>query len=153
MERPLLSIGMIVKNEIRCIEKCLKALQPLREAISCQLVIADTGSNDGTREVAEQYADLLFDFNWVDDFSAARNAVLDRCTGKWYLTVDADEYLDPDFSQLTDFLTGPEKEQYAFASVKQHNYIDSDMKGIGRGLFGLPDGPDGPESPVQRINP
>lgn len=131
MERPLLSIGMIVKNEIRCIEKCLKALQPLREAISCQLVIADTGSNDGTREVAEQYADLLFDFNWVDDFSAARNAVLDRCTGKWYLTVDADEYLDPDFSQLTDFLTGPEKEQYAFASVKLHNYIDSDMKGIG----------------------
>ena len=49
VEHPLLSIGMIVKNEIRCIEKCLKALQPLREAIPCELVIADTGSDDGTR--------------------------------------------------------------------------------------------------------
>ena len=59
MEQPLLSIAMIVKNEIRCIEKCMKALQPLREAIPCQLVIADTGSTDGTREIAEKYADLL----------------------------------------------------------------------------------------------
>ena len=75
MGQPLLSIAMIVKNEIRCLEKCLKALQPLREAIPCQLVIADTGSDDGTREVAERYADLLFDFEWINDFSAARNAV------------------------------------------------------------------------------
>ena len=81
MPKPLLSIGMIVKDEIRCIEKCLKALQPLREAFPCELVIADTGSTDGTREVAERYADILFDFSWIDDFAAARNAVMDRCSG------------------------------------------------------------------------
>ena len=52
MSQILLSIGMIVKNEIRCLEKCLKALEPLRTAIPCELVIADTGSNDGTRENA-----------------------------------------------------------------------------------------------------
>ena len=60
MSQPLLSIGMIVKNEERCLEKCLKALKPLREAIPCELVIADTGSTDKTREIAAKYADILF---------------------------------------------------------------------------------------------
>lgn len=137
MAQPLLSIGMIVKNEIRCIEKCLKALRPLREAIPCELVIADTGSTDGTREVAEQYADVLFDFVWVDDFSAARNAVLDRCAGKWSLAVDADEYLDPDFAQLIGFLTGPEADSYLLATVNQYNFFDLDMKGEGADFLAL----------------
>lgn len=128
MEQPLLSIAMIVKNEIRCIEKCMKALQPLREAIPCQLVIADTGSTDGTREIAEKYADLLFDFEWVNDFSAARNAVLDLCKGKWVLNVDCDEYLDPSFSELAAFLTGSEANKFNWACVHLINYSDRGMK-------------------------
>lgn len=62
---------MIVKNESRCLEKCLKALEPLRNAIPCELVIADTGSTDNTKEIASKYADTLFDFTWVNDFSKA----------------------------------------------------------------------------------
>ena len=88
MGTPVLSIGSIFKNEIRCMERGLKSLQPLRDAIPCELVMADTGSDDGSREVAEQYADILFDFPWVNDFAAARNAVQDRCTGRWYFSVD-----------------------------------------------------------------
>ena len=61
MIKPLLSIGIIFKNDIRCIEHCLKCLQPLREAIPCELVMADTGSADGSRRVAEKYADLVCD--------------------------------------------------------------------------------------------
>ena len=129
MERPLLSIGMIVKNEIRCVERCLQALQPLRDAVPCQLVIADTGSTDGTREVAEQYADILFDFPWNDDFSAARNAVMDRCTGKWYLTVDADEYLVPDLRELKEFLWGKHPKNLLLAFVIQRNYHSKEMDG------------------------
>lgn len=128
MDHPLLSIGMIVKNEIRCIEKCLKALQPLREAIPCELVIADTGSDDGTREVAARYADLFFDHPWENDFSAARNAVLDRCTGKWFLAVDADEYLDEAFGQLVQFLTGsPKADTAEFALITVSNFADQSL--------------------------
>ena len=58
-KKPILSIGIIFKNEIRCMERCLESLKPLREAISCELVMADTGSEDGTREIAEKYADIL----------------------------------------------------------------------------------------------
>ena len=104
VKKPLLTIGMIFKNEIRCIERCLKALRPLRDAIPCQLIMADTGSEDGSREVAEQYADLVFDFPWINDFSAARNAVVDRASGEWFMSVDCDEYLDEDVSELVSFL-------------------------------------------------
>ena len=107
--KPIVSIGLIVKNEIRCIERCLKALQPLRDAVPCELVIADTGSTDGTREIAQKYADICFDFEWIDDFSAARNAVMDRCSGKWFFSIDADEYLDDNIDMLKQFFLSPHK--------------------------------------------
>lgn len=104
MANPVLSIGIIFRDDIRSIERCLKALQPLRDAIACELVMADTGSKDGSRAVAEKYADILFDFPWINDFAAARNAVLERCTGEWFLAVDTDEYLDADITELLTFL-------------------------------------------------
>lgn len=128
MAEILLSIGMIFKNDIRCLERCLKSLEPLRKAIPCQLVMADTGSDDGSRAVAEQYADVLIDFPWVNDFSAARNAVLERCTGKWCLTVDTDEWLDEDFSQLVTFLHSGEANCNDEARVIQRNYTDRDLE-------------------------
>lgn len=103
MQKPFFSIGVIFKNEIRCLERCLKSLQPLRDAVSCELVMADTGSTDGSRAVAEQYADIIFDFPWVDDFSAARNAVMDRCSGQWYISIDADEWLVEGVKELKEF--------------------------------------------------
>lgn len=103
----VLSIGIIFKNEIRCLERCVKSLQQVRDAVSCQLVMADTGSDDGSRAVAEKYADVFFDFPWIKDFAAARNAVLDRCTGVWFMWLDADEWLDEDVSELIRFMKSP----------------------------------------------
>ena len=65
--------------------------------------MADTGSGDGSRDVAERYADVLFDFPWIDDFAAARNAVMDRCSGQWYISVDADEWLVEGVKELKEF--------------------------------------------------
>lgn len=113
MQKPLLSIGIIFKNEIRCLERCLQSLQPLREAISCEVVMADTGSDDGSREIAEKYADILIDFPWINDFAAARNAVMEKCCGTWYFSIDCDEWLGKNIEQLTDFL---------IHNVTEHNY-------------------------------
>ena len=44
--RYTLSIGMIVKNEEKNLRACLEALKPLREAVSSELIIVDTGSED-----------------------------------------------------------------------------------------------------------
>lgn len=123
----ILSIGLIVKNEARSLEQCLQALTPLRERIPCEVVIADTGSTDATKEIAARYADQLFDFPWIDDFAAARNAVMDRCSGAWYLSIDADEYLDEDVSELVAFLTGEESRQKLGAFIHIHNYVSADL--------------------------
>ncbi len=121
---PLLSIGMIFKDEARCLERCLQSLQPLRDAIPCELVMADTGSSDGSRAIAERYADEVFDFPWIDDFAAARNAVMDRCRGKWYFTVDCDEWLDADISELIAFLTSKKKVYSAYVIQRSYNSPD-----------------------------
>lgn len=120
MTKPLLSIGIIFKNEIRCIERCLQSLRHLRDAIPCEVVMADTGADDGSRAVAEKYADILIDFPWINDFSAARNAVMDRCSGKWCMIIDCDEWLDENIEGYVAFLTTDE--EYDFASVIVRNY-------------------------------
>ena len=128
MTNIMLSIGMIVKNEARSLEQCLQALAPLRESVPCELVIADTGSTDRTKEIAEKYADQLFDFPWVDDFSAARNAVMERCSGIWYLSIDADEYLDSDVSELVTFLREYGQDPAVVgAFIQVHNYTTADL--------------------------
>lgn len=121
MAQPILSIGLIVKNEERSLEKCLEALTPLRQAIPCELIIADTGSTDKTKEIAKKYADILFDFTWINDFSAARNAVMDKATGKWFMTVDADEYLIPDVTELIEFLNNNKKCVLATTVIRNHH--------------------------------
>lgn len=127
MPKPLLTIGIIFRDDIRCIERCLKALGPLRKAMPCELIMADTGSVDGSRQVAEQYADILIDFPWINDFAAARNAVMDRASGKWFFTVDTDEYLDPNVNELRRYLrrSGDGKEDGC--AVVQRNYTSFAM--------------------------
>lgn len=126
--KPLLSIGIIFRDDIRCIEHCLKCLQPLRDAVPCELVMADTGSTDGSREIAEKYADQVIDFPWIYDFAAARNAVMDRCCGEWYFSVDTDEYLREDVSELRDFLHHAAPEVIC-ALVVVRNYNNFELTG------------------------
>lgn len=125
--KPLLSIGIIFKNEIRCLERCVKALRPLQDAVPCELVMADTGSEDGSREIAQQYADVFFDFPWIGDFAAARNALIDHSSGEWFLTVDADEWLDGDISQLVRFLTTQELWTWSLCGVMIRNYVGAEL--------------------------
>lgn len=135
--QPLLTIGIIFKDDIRCIEHCLKALQPLRNAVPCELVMADTGASDGSREIAEKYADTLLSFPWIDDFSAARNAVMDRASGVWYLSVDTDEYLHSDVSQLVKFLAVSNQTGYQAATVIIRSYDTYEMDGSSNDFMAL----------------
>ena len=43
-----LSIGMIVKNEEKYLDRCLAAIKPILDSIDSELIIADTGSTDST---------------------------------------------------------------------------------------------------------
>jgi tetratricopeptide (TPR) repeat protein len=85
-----LSIAMIVKDEARALPHCLESVKGLWD----ELVVVDTGSGDGTVEIAKGYGARVEPFTWVEDFSAARNFSLGLCTGDWILVLDADEAVD-----------------------------------------------------------
>lgn len=89
-----LSIGMIVKNEEENLEKCLSALMPLMKEIPSELIIADTGSTDRTLDIARSYTSEIYFFNWCNDFAKARNYVLEKAKGEWFLYIDADEWFE-----------------------------------------------------------
>jgi len=80
---------MIVKNEESVLGGCLGSIHDLCD----EIIILDTGSSDGTKEIAEQYTDKVYDFKWIDDFSAARNAAFAKATKNYILWLDADDIL------------------------------------------------------------
>ena len=86
-----LSVALIVKNEEQSLKKCLDSVKNIAD----ELVIVDTGSTDKTKEIASQYTDKIFEFPWINDFSAARNFSFDHCTGDFVLWCDADDEILP----------------------------------------------------------
>lgn len=84
-----ISVCMIAKNEEKHIEQCLRKL--IR--YNMEIVVADTGSADRTKEIAARYTDKIFDFSWCDDFSAARNYAVSKASNNWILILDCDEYV------------------------------------------------------------
>ena len=63
------------------------------QGIVDEIVVVDTGSEDGTVEIASGFTDRLFSFAWIDDFAAARNFSLEQATGDYILCMDADEQI------------------------------------------------------------
>jgi tetratricopeptide (TPR) repeat protein len=84
-----LSLCLMVKNEIDHLAACVDSA---RDAVD-QVVIVDTGSTDGTAELAEQLADVYVEHEFADDFSAVRNLACRHAGGDWILFLDADERL------------------------------------------------------------
>ena len=84
-----LSVCMIVRNERENLPRCLDSLRDLAD----ELIIVDTGSTDGTPDVAAQYGARVLSFPWRDDFAAARNHALAAAECSTILWLDADEVL------------------------------------------------------------
>lgn len=84
-----ISVCIITKNEADKMEKFLSKIRPY----DWEIVVVDTGSTDGTREIAEKYADIVGDFEWIQDFSAARNYSISLASNEFILVLDCDEYL------------------------------------------------------------
>ncbi|MDR2558813.1 MAG: glycosyltransferase [Oscillospiraceae bacterium] len=99
-----LSISMILKNEEKMLTACLEGIKPLLDAVPSELVIIDTGSTDRTIEIAKQYTDKVFHFDWINDFGAARNFGLEKCTGQWFMFLDADDHFQ-DIADLIKFFS------------------------------------------------
>ena len=87
MSKLPITVCIIARNEEEHIEQCLRHLKKY----DWEIIVTDTGSTDRTKEIAGKYADKVVDFEWVDDFAAARNYCASFAGNNWILVVDCDE--------------------------------------------------------------
>lgn len=84
-----ISLCMIVKNEEDVLARCLDSAAPAAD----EIIIADTGSDDNTIEIAKKYTDKIYNFKWCDDFAAARNFAFSKATMQYCMWLDADDVI------------------------------------------------------------
>lgn len=115
---PLISLAVIVRNEAARLPALLDGHRGLWD----QAVVLDTGSTDDSATVAAAHGARVARFRWCDDFSAARNAALDLCSGRWILVLDADEHIaGPDQARLRELAAGAAPGGFL---LPQWNYVD-----------------------------
>lgn len=83
-----ISACVITKNEEAHIEQWLNTMR----RITKDLIVVDTGSTDRTVALAKAGGARVYHFEWIDDFSAAKNYAIERAKGDWIVFLDADEY-------------------------------------------------------------
>jgi len=88
-EQATLSLCMIVKNEEHFLRRCLASVASYVD----EIIVVDTGSTDRSKAIAGEFTDKIYDHEWDDDFSHARNSALNKATGDWILVLDADELI------------------------------------------------------------
>lgn len=119
-----ISLCMIVKNEEKILRRCLDSVADLVD----EIIIVDTGSDDETKRIAAGYTEQIYDFEWTDDFSAARNYAFSRASKEYIYSADADEVLDEEnrrrFRRLKETLL-PEVEivQMKYGNQLQFNTV------------------------------
>ncbi|MBR1736472.1 MAG: glycosyltransferase [Firmicutes bacterium] len=85
----MISVCMIIKNEEKFLERCLREVKKT----GWEIVAVDTGSTDKSVEIAKKYTDKVYFFEWVNDFSAARNFSSEKAENDIVLMIDADEFI------------------------------------------------------------
>ena len=122
-ENILLTITLLVSDRESTIEKCMKSLVHLREAVPSELIVVDTAGNEACMDIVRQYTDKIVRFQWCDDFSAARNAGVEKARGQWLMYLDDDEWFEST-EELERFFLSGDYRKYSSASYKQRNYYD-----------------------------
>ncbi|EKD42600.1 MAG: glycosyltransferase fused to TPR-repeat protein [uncultured bacterium] len=109
-----ISVCLIVKNESRWIEACLRSIIDWVD----EIILVDTGSTDNTVELARNMGVQIFYYSWEDDFAKARNYSLSKATGDWILVLDADEVIAvSDRDLIFDCIRNPRAEMYSLVQT------------------------------------
>jgi hypothetical protein len=98
---PKISAIMMMKNEADCLPRCLESIKNVVD----EICIVDTGSTDGSIDIANAYGAKIIESPWRDDFSYHRNESVEMASGDWLFQIDCDEELVlPDPTHLKTFL-------------------------------------------------
>lgn len=124
----VVSVGILVSNHIKYIRKGLESIKPLLDSVPSELIVVDTvgeQNSDGSLAVAREFTDKIYHFDWINDFSAARNELLKHSRGEWFLYFDDDEYFD-DVTEFIEFFKTRECDKYGAGIYYTGDYTAPD---------------------------
>lgn len=111
-----ISLCMIMKNSSSTLTRVLDSVKDC----GFEIVIVDTGSTDNSIEIAQTYTDKIYDFQWIDDFSAARNFSISKATNDWILVLDSDEAITTIDTAMLQDLTKKPVECLGYLTIRNH---------------------------------
>ena len=86
------SLAMIARNNEDVIGRTLASVKEFID----EIIVVDTGSTDNTISVAEAHGAKIYNFEWIDDFAAARNYAFSKATGDWIMWLDTGDVVPPE---------------------------------------------------------
>jgi glycosyltransferase involved in cell wall biosynthesis len=89
------SLAIIARDNEHTIGQTLEGVKSFID----EIIVVDTGSLDKTKEVAESYGAITYDFEWIDDFAAARNFAFSKATGDWIMWLDTGDIITPESAE------------------------------------------------------
>jgi len=108
--RVTLSVVLITHNEESNLARTLESVKPL--LLDGEIIVVDSGSTDRTVEIAEACGAKVFVEPWKG-YSGQKNSAIEKATGDWILSLDADEELSPGAEQAIERILGPDSSKYA----------------------------------------
>ncbi len=114
--RHTLSVAIITLNEEANLGRTLESV-----AWADEIVVVDSGSDDGTQAIAERYGARFAVQPWRG-FAGQKNYALSLCTSDWLLSLDADEVVTPELAaSIQSILAGPPA--HSAFSMSRRNYF------------------------------
>jgi glycosyltransferase involved in cell wall biosynthesis len=107
----LISVTMVTHNEEINLARTLESVKPLVAGNQGEIIVVDSGSTDRTLEIAKSHGAKIFREEWKG-YAAQKNSAIDKATGDWILSLDADEEVSSDLAAHiqraeTDRVSGP----------------------------------------------
>ena len=110
---------MIVKDEEEVLARALSCAKRFAD----EIIVVDTGSSDNSADIAKKCGATVSFFEWIDDFSAARNFSFSLATCDYIMWLDADDVVEEDSAQkIRALISG---EQFDVAMLP---YVNGSMR-------------------------
>jgi glycosyltransferase involved in cell wall biosynthesis len=105
---PSLSVVIIAKNEEVRLGLALESVR-----FADEIIVLDSGSSDGTVDLARRYTDKVFVAADWKGFGVQKNRALSHANGDWVLSIDADEQVSDDLrSEILAAIVAPVADVY-----------------------------------------
>ena len=98
-----LSVVIIAHNEEGNIGRTLQSVQPLVADGKGEIIVVDSGSTDRTVEIAKSLGAKVFVEEWKG-YAAQKNSTIEKATGDWILSLDADEEISAELVEEISWL-------------------------------------------------